>query len=182
MAKDSQNICPKMQSELCLLYRKWIQLCTVKHATTKLERPRGSGSSSLGGKVGGGGTRLSVSGVIFQVLQINCLTSWLVIYRRCQNHSPVLYLGWCHCYRLQLAQDPARAHFSSESDRWQIAALDASMATMQECCTVTAHGERWAQLKLSSTLLQHASGCSNSEAASISSISLPPGRITTVAR
>lgn len=144
MAKDGQNIGPKRQAELYLLYRRWIQLCTVKHATTKLQWPQGSGSSSssLGGEVGGGGMRLSVSGVIFQVSQIeNCLTSWLVTYRRHQNHSPFLYLSWCRCYHLQLTQEPARAHFSSESGHWQIATLDASVATTQEHCTVTAHGE-----------------------------------------
>lgn len=43
-----------------------------------------------------GGTRPSVSGIIFQVLQTeNCLTSWLVTYRRHQNCSLFLHLGWC---------------------------------------------------------------------------------------
>lgn len=57
----------------------------------------------------------------------NCLTSWLVTFRRYQNHSLFLHLGWCSC-RHQLTEDPANTYFSSESDHWQIAALDASVA------------------------------------------------------
>lgn len=98
----------------------------------------------------------------------NYLTSWLVTYRRHQNHSLFLHLGWCSCCRHQLAEDPASTYFSSESDHWQIAALDASVAK----CPWGTQKLHWAQLKLSSTLLQHGlSACFNSEPASISSIS-----------
>lgn len=96
----------------------------------------------------------------------NCLTSWLVTFRKHQNHSLFLHLGWCSC-RCQLAEDPANTYFSSESDHWQIAALDVSMAK----CPWGTQKLHWAQLKLSSTLLQYSlSTSSNSEPVSISSI------------
>lgn len=166
MAKDGENICLKRQSELCLLYRKWIQLCTVKHATTKLQWPQGRSPSSLGVHVKWGHDYQPL--VLFFKSDGNCLTSWLVTFRRHQNHSLFLHLGWCSC-RHQLAEDPANTYFSSESDHWQIAAVDVSVAK----CPWGTQKLHWAQLKLSSTLLQHSlSTSSDSEPVSISSIAL----------
>lgn len=120
--KYCRSIWHRRQSEICLPYRKWTQLCTEKHTmeTTGqwfLQPWRGEREEE---------TRLSVSDVISQVLQTeNSLTSWLDTYK--ETSKPFSFpLSWpAHsCYCLQPAQDPAGTHFSSESDHWQIATPD----------------------------------------------------------
>lgn len=87
-------------------------------------------------------------------------------------------------YCLQPAQDPAGAHFSSESDHWQIATLDISAATTPELCTVTARREHRNCAGHNWSWAVHYYSVAPLLALSLSAFpaALPPGLTTTVVR
>lgn len=166
MTKDGQNICPKRQSELCLLYRKWIQLRTVKHATTKLQWPWGSGSSSLGGEERGGRDKTVSLWCNFSSLVDRKLSDFMVGHLQKMPKSFSYPLPWL----VQLLSPSA----CSGSCQGIFFFWEWPLANCNSGCKHGHHAEAlhsncpwgtqklcWAQLKLSSTLLQHGlSGCS----------------------
>lgn len=159
----------KRQSELCLLYRKWIQLCTGKHSTTKLQWPWGSSSSSLGAEVDGGEMRLSVSlWCHFSRLVDRKLSDFMAGHLQETSKSFSFPLP-------RLVQ--LLSHSSCSGSRWgtfffweqPLANCNSESkgghhaGALHGICPRGTQKWCWAQVKLSSTLLQHdLSGCSNS--------------------
>lgn len=120
--KYCHSIWHRRQSEICLSYRKWTQLCTVKY-------PLGTTGQWFlqPGRWDRGRRDETINPPCrFSSLADRKLSNfWLDTYKETSKLFS-FPLSWpAHsCYCLQPTQDPARTHFSSESDHWQIATPD----------------------------------------------------------
>lgn len=187
MTKKSQSVGHKRQSELCLPYRKWTWLCRVEHATAKLQRPWGSSSFSPAWERRQGRRDETISlWYHFSSLADRKLSDFMVGHLQETSKLFSFPAPWLvhSSYCLQPAQDPAGAHFSSESDHWQIATLDISAATTPELCTVTARREHRNCAGHNWSWAVHYYSVAPLLALSLSAFpaALPPGLTTTVVR
>lgn len=177
----------KRQSELCLPYRKWTRLCRVEHATAKLQRPWGSSSFSPAWERRQGRRDETISlWYHFSSLADRKLSDFMAGHLQETSKLFSFPAPWLvhSSYCLQPAQDPAGAHFSSESDHWQIATLDISAATTPELCTVTARREHRNCAGHNWSWAVHYYSVAPLLALSLSAFpaALPPGLTTTVVR
>lgn len=177
MTKNSQSMWHKRQSGLCLPYRKWTWLCTVKHATATLQRPQSSSSSSLREKAGKEGRDHQSLVSFFKSCRQK--TVWRRGWSPTGDNKIVLFSSTLAGAQLLLPSacsgscrgtfffwewPPANCNSGHKRSHHTGALHSNCPQGIQKLC--------WAQLKLSSALLQCGpSACSNSEPVSISSSS-----------